>query len=137
MQSNEMAEKKKGLYDGVEVPGLVNVSEITREKSVISVPSFRRIREIQSGIVKMPQLTLIYKLERGKNTLSFFEDFFDNDEVKDLELIRTDAHGVEFNRKMYQQCEVMSITEPAYDAASPDYAKVTVVLVPYDIVKTS
>jgi len=134
MQSNEMVEKKKGLWDGVEVPGLVNVAAIKREKRTVEVPSFRRIRDVQSGIVKMPQLTLIYKVERVTFTLQFFESFFDNDEVKDLEVIRTDAHGVAFNRKMYQDCEVISIEEPAYDAASPDYAKVTVVVAPKDII---
>lgn len=137
MQENDMVEKKKGFWDGDEVPGLVSVNEITREKRTVEVPSFRRIRDVQSGVEKLPQLTLIYKLERGTKTLSFFEDFFDNNEVKDLELIRTDAHGIEFDsngRKIYQSCEVISITEPAYDAGSPDYAKVTVVVAPQDIV---
>lgn len=139
MQTNDMVEKKRAKWDGVEVPGLVNVAEITREKRVVEVPSFRRIRDIQSGIEKVPQITLIYKLERGTNTLFFFETFFDDDEVKDLEIIRTDAHGDEFpgGRKSYTGCEVMSISEPAYDAANPNYAQITVVVVPYNIVKTS
>ena len=136
MQTNEMVEKKRAKWDGEEVAGLVSVSEITREKRVVEVPSFRRIRDVQSGIEKNPQLTLVYKNERTTNTLEFFENFFDNNEVKDLEIIRTDAHGVEIprGRKVYTQCEVLSITEPAYDAANPDYSKITVVIIPYDIV---
>jgi hypothetical protein len=134
MQNNEMVEKKKALWDGNEVSGLVSVAEITREKRTVEVPSFRRIRDVQSGIVKMPQLTLVYKLERNTNTMEFFETFFDENEVKDLELIRTDAHGVAFGRKMYIGCEVISISEPAYDAASPDYAKTTIVIAPEDII---
>ena len=137
MQTNEMVEKKKALYDGEEVSGLVNIGEISREKRSVEVPSFSRIRDIQSGIEKNPQLTAIYKLERGRGTLKFFEDWFDNNEVKDVEVIRTDAHGVEFNRKVYTQCEVLSITEPAYNAESPDYAKITAVLLPYDITPIS
>jgi len=134
MQENEMVEKKKCLWEGNEIPGLVSFGEVLREKRVVEVPSFRRIRDIQSGIEKMPQLTLVYKLERNTDTLNFFETFFDKDEVKDLEVIRTDAHGVEFKRKMYSNCELLSITEPAYDAANPDFSKITVVCCPYDII---
>lgn len=134
MQTNEMVEKKKAKWDGVETPGLVNVGEITREKRVVEVAGFRRIRDVQADIEKIPQLTMVYKLERGTNTLQFFEDFYDENEVKDLEIIRTDAHGVEFKRKVYTQCELLSISEPAYDAASPESAKITIVVLPHDII---
>ena len=134
MQTNEMIEKKKALWDGEEIPGLVSVGEIVREKRTVEVPSFRRIRDVQSDVIKIPQVTLTYKIERGKNTLQFFEEFFDDNQVKDLEIVRTDAHGVEFNRKMYMDCEVISITEPPSDMANPDYAKTTVVVAPKDIV---
>lgn len=129
MQSNEMAEKKKTFFDGVERPGLVSVGEIMREKGTVDVPSFRKIRPVQNGVVKNPEITLIYKLERDTDTLDFFDKFFDDNEVKDLEIVRTDAHGVEFARTIYTECEVKSITEPPYDAANPDYAKTTVVLI--------
>lgn len=129
IQSNEMAEKKKVNFDGVETPGLVSVGEIAREKGTVDVPSFRKIRPVQNGVVKNPEITLVYKVERNTNTLQFFDDYFDDNEVKDMEVIRTDAHGVEFNRVIYTECEVKSITEPAYDAANPDYAKTTVVLI--------
>ena len=136
MQTNEMVEKKKCYWDGVEIAGLVSVNEITREKRTVEVPSFKRIRDIQSDIQKLPQVTLVYKVERNTNTLSFFESYFDKNEVKDLEIVRTDAHGVEMpnGRKVYSQCEIISISEPPYDAASPDYAKTTVVVAPYDII---
>lgn len=130
-----MVEKKKALWDGDEIPGLVTFGEVTREKRVVEVPSFRKIRDVQSGVIKMPQISLTYKIERNTKTLKFFDDFFDNNEVKDLECIRTDAHGVEFQRKIYIQCEPISMTEPAYDAANPDYAKTTITFAPEDIVK--
>lgn len=129
MQSSEMVEKKKIYYDGVEIPGLVSVSEISREKSTVDVPSFRKIRPVQSGVVKNPEITIVHKLERDTNTLSFFDSFFDDNEVKDVEIVRTDAHGVEFQRILYSECEIKTMTEPAYDAASPDYAKVTIILI--------
>jgi hypothetical protein len=75
-------------------------------------------------------------LERNTNTLEFFDTFFDENEVKDCEIIRADAHGIEFKRKIYTQCEIVSVTEPAYDAGNPDYAKITVVVAPFDIVNT-
>ena len=134
LQNNEMVEKKRVKWDGVEIQGLVSVPDIIREKRVVEVPSFRRIRDVQAGIEKLPQITLVYKLERSAVTLKFFEDFFDNNEVKDCEIIRTDAHGSEFSRKSYTGCEVISITEPAYDAASPTFAQITIVVVPYNIV---
>jgi len=137
MQTNEMVEKKRIKWDGVEIPGLVSVAEILREKRVVEIPSFRRIRDVQSGIEKFPQITVIYKLERNTNTLSFFESFFDNNEVKDCEIIRTDAHGVEFNRKAYIGCEPLSITEPTYDAASPVYAQITIVFCITNIINIS
>ena len=136
MQQNDMVEKKRAEWDGVEKSGLVNVGEILREKRTVEVPSFRRIRDIQSGVEKMPRIPLTYKVERNTDTLKFFEDFFDKNEVKDLEIIRTDAHGVEFARKVWTQCEVLSITEPAYDALNPDFAKVTVEVAPFDLINT-
>jgi len=132
MQSNDMVEKKRVKWDGNEIPGLVSVDEVTREKKFVEVPSFRRIREIDADIVKLPQLKMKYKVERSTNTLSFFERFFDENEYKDAEIIRTDAHGVEFNRSIWTSCACIAITEPAYDSANPEYASVTVTFVPYD-----
>ena len=134
MQTNEMIEKKKAKWDGVEIAGLVNVGEITREKRTAEVPSFFRIRDVSSGITKLPQVTLVYKIDRPTNTLAFFEKFFDDNEEKDLEVIRTDAHGDEFSRKSYTGCECISISEPSYDAANPNFAQVTITVAPHDIV---
>jgi len=102
----------------------VQIKEIAKRYNVNSRTIVRRLKWAR-----------VYKVERSTNTLSFFETFFDDNEVKDLELVRTDAHGVSFSRKIYQGCEVISISEPAYDAASPDYAKITVVVAPTDIIK--
>lgn len=137
MQTNEMVEKKRVKWDGVEIQGLVSVDEIVREKRTVEVPSFRRIRDIQSGIEKLPQITFTYKLERDTETLKFFEKFFDDNEVKDCEIMRTDAHGVEFSRKSYTGCEVLSITEPAYDAANPVYSQISIIISAYNIITIS
>lgn len=136
-QSREMAEKKRVLWDGEEVFGLVSVAEVTREKSTIDVPGFNRSRTIPSGITTVPTIEMVYRIDRGTNTLQFFEDFYTNNEEKEATIIRTDGHGVEFGRRIMQFCECITITEPAYDAASIDYAKLTVTIVPWDYVAIS
>lgn len=134
MQENSMAMKIKAYWDGTEIQGLVNVGEITEERRTIEVPSFDRIRDIQSGIVKMPQIEFTYETRRGSETLQFFKDFYEKQEVKDVELVRTDAHGVEYERVTWTQCEIMTKTMPAYDAANPEFAKITFVVTPWDVI---
>ncbi len=132
-----MAEKARVLWDGVEIPGLVSKGEVPREKSTIDVPGFNRSRAIPSGITTVPTIEFVYKIERGTNTLQFFEDFYTNNEEKECTIIRTDGHGDEFARRLMQFCEIISLIEPPYDAASPDYAKITFTVIPWDYVSIS
>lgn len=134
MQSNEMVEKKRSKWDGEEIKGLVGVGEIKREKRTVEVPGFNYIKDIQSGTMKLPQIMLEYKLERDSGTEEFLESFITNNEVKDLEIINTDAHGVEFSRRTYARCEVIAHTEPAYDALNPTYAKRSIMISIGDII---
>lgn len=134
MQKNAMAEKKKCLWDGVEKAGLVSFGEMAMEKSTIEVPSFHRIRTIQSGIIKLPIIEVVYRIDRDSPTQKYFEDFYWNDESHDLTLIRTDASGTEFARRLLPGCECVYLSEPAYDAASPTFAKITMRFVPWDII---
>jgi hypothetical protein len=129
-----MAAKKKCYWDGVEIQGLVNFQEITREKSTIDVPSFKIIRKIQSGITTLPTIDIKYEHRRGTNTLQFFLDFYNNDEVKDLEIVDVDATGTEYHRKLARQCECFKLVEPAYDAAAPEFASVTISVIPWEII---
>ena len=128
-----MAEKKRVLVDGDEKPGLVNVGEIVVEKGTIEVPEFHRVRQIQNGIKKMPQVTLVYKVQRGTSTLKFFRDWYYKDETHDVTIIRTDATGAEFARTILSDCESIKYHEPPFDGASPTYAQIQVTLVPWDI----
>jgi hypothetical protein len=132
-QKNDLAEKKRVLVDGQEVEGLVNVAEVSFEKGTIEVPEFKRIRNIQNGVTKVPKLVLIYKIKKGAAALTFFKNWYFDDEVHDVTVIRTDATGTEFARNLHQSCECVKFAEPEYDAASPTYAKVTVDLLPYEI----
>lgn len=118
-QTNDLAEKKRAFWDGVEIPGLVSVDEITLTEATIEVPSFNRITEIPNGVKKIPAITMKYKVERGTNTLAFFEAFFHDKQEKDLVIQRVDRSGGQFAERLCPFCECHEITEPGYDAASP------------------
>ena len=133
MQENSMAEKKRVMIDGEEIPGLVYVGSIRLEKGTLEVPEFSRIRTIQNGIKKIPPLELRYKINRGTNTLQFFQDWNDDDEIKDVTIIRCDAHGTEFARKLLQQCECHVVEDPETDSSNPGYAMVTAIILPFEI----
>jgi len=133
MQPNDLAEKKRVYIDGEEIPGLVYAGAIRLEKGTLEVPEFSRIRTIQNGISKIPPYELRYKIARGTSTLNFFNDWYNNDEIKDVTIVRTDAHGVEFARKLLSQCECHVKEDPETDSANPGYAMITVIILPFDI----
>jgi len=130
---NDIAEKHKILVDGEEVAGLVSVGDIVLEKGLIDVPQFKRIVQVQNGITKIPAVELVYKIAKGSKTYKTFNDWYFKDEVHDVTKIRTDAQGTEFARTLLPECDCVKLTEAKYDAATPDYAKVTVTLIPVDI----
>ena len=134
MQTHDMAEKVKILVDGEELPGLVNFGELVVEKATIEVPEFHKIRNIQSGISKIPMIDATYKLGRTTKTLKFLRDWYYNDESHDITKVRCDAHGVEFARTLLPSCECVKYFEPAFDGASPTYAQVQTKFVPWDVV---
>lgn len=132
-QRAEMAEKKRAKWDGVEVDGLAKIGEISLEKAVIDVPSFKRIKKVQSDVTTLPAIELEYIVKRDGATLKFFEDFYTNNETKDLIIIRTDGAGNEFPgcKKMYQSCECIKKVTPAYEAGAPTYCRINVAVI-YD-----
>lgn len=133
-QRNDMAEKKRVLIDGVEIPGLVYVSEITHEKGGLDVPEFKNIRHIQNGVSSTPRLTLRYKITKDLATLEFFKAWYFDDVVHDVTIIRTDATGAEFARDLCQECECIKFSIPDYDAGSPKYAQISVDILPYEVI---
>jgi len=132
MQAYSMAAKAKVFIDGNEIPGLVSVNEIKLEKTMVDVPSFKRIRQISADITKLPAIELKYEIERNTNTLSFFRNYYNQNEIHDIIVSRTDAHGDEFERITWQSCECVSMTDAPYDAASPTYASITITLIPWE-----
>lgn len=133
-QRNDLAEKKKVIIDGEEVPGLVNFGEIPMEKGQLEVPEFSHIRRIQNGISTVPPIEMTYKLQRDTETLQFFRDWYFNDESKDITVIRTDASGNEFARTLLPDCECTRYLEPAFDASAPVYAQVQLTILPWDVI---
>lgn len=132
-QRNDQSEKKRVLFDGEEIEGLVSVSEVPLEKGTIDVPEGDRIRRIQNGVSTMPEVELTYKIRKDGASLEFFRNYYMENQVKDIIIIRTDATGNEFARTLLQDCECSRYVEPAFDAASPTYAQVSVRILPWEV----
>ena len=92
-QRNDLAEKKRVEFDGVEVPGLVNIAEVPLEKGQLEVPEFSRIRKIQNGISTIPAVEAVYKIAKDTNTLEFFRTWYFEDEVKDVTITEPMRQG--------------------------------------------
>lgn len=132
-QRNDLALKRKVLVDGVELAGLVSVSEIKFDKSVIEAPEFNYIRNIQNGIIKVPQLDMVWKIDKGSATLTYLRSWYFNNEVHDVTVIDTDATGVAFQQYLCTGCEMTGLSDPEYDAANPNYARLNCHVIPFNI----
>lgn len=134
MQRNDMAEIKRLLVDGEELPGLTAVGDVSLEKGQIEAPENKKVRRISNGVVTIPAIEATYKLARNSETAQFLQSWFENDEVHDVTAIRADGHGVEFQRDLWQDCELVRLNKPAYDAQNPTYIQLQVTFVPWDVV---
>jgi hypothetical protein len=135
VQTRDMAEKIRVLFDGVEVAGLVKYPGFLLEEGIIEVPEFGKIRIITNGIVKIVPLELVYKIARDTNTLAYFRSYMENKEVHDVTIIRCDRDGKEFGRILMPSTECNKLGDPPFDGAAPTYAQITVGLVPWDIIR--
>jgi len=133
MQKSAMIEKHKITWDNIEIPGLIETEELVLEKSLVDVPGFKVTRQIRSGITKIPVLNMKYRIDRDTATLKFWENFFENEVIHDGVLIRCDADGVVFDRKMLPQCECYKYSIAAYKADSPEPAVISVGVTMFDL----
>jgi len=133
MQSTSMAQKARVLFDGVEIPGLIKLGEVARENASIDVPGFKILRKIQTGVTQLPEVEIEMEVRRDTNTLAFMKQWFTAKEVKDATIIYCDSDGVEFARQLWSGVELRKLVIPASDLASVSFAKVTGMLLPYDI----
>jgi hypothetical protein len=134
MQTGDMVSKKKLFFDGFEPDGLVSVSEISREKGAVPIPSFHKIYSRHNGTETIPPIEVVYKYKKNSETFNFFEEFFKDNEEKDGVLVETDGHGVEYARYLLSRCECSKKSINAYDASSPDYARSSITILPEDII---
>ena len=137
MQSNDMAEKKVILFDGEDVPGLVNWGEIILERQQLEVPEFDRIRKISNGITTIPAIEFTYKVARDSVTLQFFREYYQQHQEKEVTVVRVDAAGIEFARTLLPFCQLIRYREPPFDAANPTYAQVGGIILPWDVIPIS
>ena len=133
MQSNDMAAKSRLLFDGEEIPGLVRVAEIPLERGEIEVPEVGKIRRIENGIETIPAIEVTYKTARGTNTRGFFRTWWQQQDQKDVTLIRVDSTGTEFERLTLSDCQLRSLVDPETDHANPTYAQIRATIVPWDV----
>lgn len=133
MQKNDMAEKKRLLVDGEELPGLVRVAEVSVEYGELEVPEFNKTRRITNGVAAIPTIEATYKVSRDTTTLAFLKRWHAEKETHDVTVVYTDGHGVEYDRDLWPRVELSAMGRPAYEAQTPVYAQVTVRFVPWDI----
>jgi hypothetical protein len=134
MQRNDLSERKRVYWDGVEIEGLAAVGEIPLEKGEIDVPEFDRVRKIESGVITIPTVEMTYKLRRGGQAITFFRDWFRNSEEKDGVIVSVDAAGNEIDRTLLQGCQCSRFSIPEYTAESPTYAMRRLRFTPHDVI---
>ena len=116
-----MALKRKILYDGDEIPGLVETSDLKDEEGTIEVPGFNRKTAIKDGVKMMDPLDLVYKIQRDTNTQQFFMDWFYKNEYHDATIVETDATGSEVNRWLLRDCECKLVNKRSYNAGGVEF----------------
>lgn len=129
MQRNDLALKRKILYDGEEIPGLVETSDLMDEEVGVEVPGFNRTVEIGSGVKKFQPLDLVYKQQKDTATKKFFADYYFNREVKDVVIVNTDATGAEVDRWLLPDCECRRFSERAYNAGGVEFFGISIQVV--------
>lgn len=136
-QRNDLALKRRVLVDGNEWPDLVGVSGLKFERNTIEVPEFSKIRSIQNGVTKVPTLDIKWKVSKNSSVLPAAQSWYFNNETHDITIIDTDATGQPFQQYLCYSCELTNYEEPEYRAESPDYAWLTLHVLPYDVVPVS
>jgi len=137
MQKNSIADKRRLIIDGFELPGLIAVGDITLEKGQLDAPEFKVLRKISNGIKTIPAIECTYKLDRDTESKKFIEDWFNKSEIKDVVCIYTDASGTEYRREIWSKTEIVRKNAPAYDAASPGLMRYEITLLPWDIIEVA
>ena len=129
MQKNNMALKRKNLFDGEEVPGLVESSDIKDEEGTVEVPGFNRMTDIKNGVKKFEPIDMVYKIQRDTNTQKFFKDWYYKNEYHDMTIVETDATGAEVDRWLCRDCECKLYNKRSYNAGGVEFHGLAVTLI--------
>lgn len=135
MQKNQMAEKARAIFDGDEIPGLVMVAPIEPEYKTVAVPQMLKEHTISSGTKVIPTFEMEYINDRSTKTRKFLQDFFNNKEKKELNLIRTDGDGSEYMNEIYTNCECIKYSKPSPSARDPELSVYKITVAPDDILE--
>lgn len=133
MAKSIMADKRRIIIDGEEIPGLRSIDEYVLEEDLIDVPEFDKIRKVKTGIKKIPEINAVYNIRRDTITMKFFQDWYNKNQTKEIIEIQTDGSGAEVARYLWSEVELSKIGRPAADSASVADAQVSVTFVPEDI----
>ena len=129
MQRNDLALKRKLLYDGEELQGLVSTSALSDEKETTEAPGFKRKRDISTGVKKVEPITCLYKISSGTTTKKFLSDYYQLDQVKDLTIISLDGTGEELDRDLWPDTECVKFNKREYDAGGVTHYGIEIILV--------
>lgn len=129
----DQVEKKRIYADGEEIEGLISMDEYTLEDGVVSVPGFKKIVPVRNGVTTIPPINAVFKITRGSSTLKFMQDWYFKNEIKEITVERTDRAGTVFSTDLMSKTELSKNGVPAYDAAAPGVAQISVTLLPEDI----
>lgn len=135
-QRNAQTDVRILLIAGIQLPGLLNISEVGVEEDEIEVPELGKIRKIGAGIEKIMSLELTFLVKRDSKTLKYFLDWRTaGKEARDVTMYYTDRSGLidnAYRRDTWTDCELLDVKNPAFDQGSRDKAKLSVKLAPYD-----
>jgi len=137
MQKNDMARKIKIEIDGLERANLVHVGAIERNQVTAEVPEFAKLKTIITGVDTIPPIDFGFKYTRDSETKQFIKDWYVKNQIKNVILVEVDGSGSEIDRITLLQCECSKYSLPEYAAEAPNYYRIDITLLPYDIQEIS
>lgn len=130
MQKNDLALKRRLLFDGEEKTGLVSTSALKSADGLIEAPGFDFKADIKDGTKKFDPLTVLYKVQRNSDVIDFFDDWHNLNQTKDVTIINVDGTGEEIDRWLWRDCECHSFDAREYDAANVTFYGIEAILNP-------
>lgn len=136
MQRQGISDVRILLIGGIQLSGLLTVSESGYNEDPIEVPENGKIRLIGSGMEKVKALELEYLVKRTSPVLKYFLDWRSQGKfARDVVMLYTDKSGditTAYRRDSFPDCEMLDFIAPAFDQAGRTFAKMKTILAPWD-----